>query len=73
MIGKKIFSRPLGENDLNSWNLMIVEKYVVGYENSIAESLELVSLPSYRMKFVRFLLGREQSKVFGQQVFYFKT
>ncbi len=32
-----------------------------------------VSLPSYRMKFVRFLLGREHSKVFGQQVFYFKT
>jgi hypothetical protein len=37
MIGKKDFSRPLGENDLNSWNPMIV----VGYENSMTESLEL--------------------------------
>ena len=59
---------------------MILGQFVVGYENSMTESLVLsvciflkVSLPSYRMKFVRFLLGREHSKVFGQQVFYFKT
>ena len=58
---------------------MILEKCVVGYENSMAEILVLpvciilkVSLPSYRMKFVRFLLGREHSKVFGQrEAFYF--
>ncbi len=33
-----------------------------------------VSIPSYRMKFVRFLLGREHNEVFGQQeMFYFRT
>jgi hypothetical protein len=63
---------------------MILGQFVVGYENSMTESLVLsvciflkVSLPSYRMKFVRFLLCclcREHSKVFGQQeVFYFRT
>ncbi len=62
MKGKKDFSRPLGENN-------ITESLVL----SVCIFLK-VSLPSYRMKFVRFLLGREQSKVFGQQeVFYFKT
>jgi len=48
----------------------------VGYENSMTESWIFlkVSLPSYRMKFVRLLLGREHSEVFGQQeVFYFRT
>ena len=52
----------------------------MGYGNGMAEDLVLsvciflkVSLPSYRMKFVRFLLAREHSKMFGQQVFYFKT
>ncbi len=55
----------------------------MGYENSMAEILVLpvciilkVSLPtcSYRMKFLRFLLGREHSKVFGQQeAFYFRA
>jgi len=63
---------------------MILGQFVVGYENSMTERLVLsvciflkVSLPSYRMKFVRFLLCclcREHSKVFGQQeVFYFRT
>ena len=63
---------------------MILGQFVVGYENSMTESLVLsvciflkVSLPSYRMKFVRFLLCclcREHCKVFGQQeVFYFRT
>ncbi len=51
----------------------------MGYENGMAEDLVLsvciflkVSLPSYRMKFVRFLLGREH--VFSQQeAFYFRA
>jgi hypothetical protein len=41
MIGKEDFCRPLGENYLKSWNPIILEKYVVGYENSTTESLEL--------------------------------
>ena len=60
---------------------MILGQFVVGYENSMTESLVLsvciflkVSLPSYRVKFVKFLLGREHSKVFGQQeAFYFRA
>jgi hypothetical protein len=73
MLGKKVLAgSTLGENYLNFWNPMILE-YAESLVLSVCIFLK-VSLPSYRMKFVRFLLGREYSKVFGQQeVFSFKT
>ncbi len=80
--GKKDFSRLFFRRKrpqfLESDDFRVSE---VGYENSMNEILVLsvcifsmVSLPSYCMKFVRFLLGREHSKIFGkQEMFYFRA